>query len=536
MYSIYQFTFSLKGLHSDDIEVQLNNYSEWKEQLESIFGGNIKLKATDQYISEISLTREWYKFVKGRLTFSEPFIMFDKYKIDKIIPLYNRFQDCVYLQIIFDGVVIDKSSIDSRYDNKNMKFIDIEIFRKYMIDNLPGFNDSFTFDYKESDSHDQQKSEIIYNESIYLCNPSLIYSDHNLNEGNFINIKNHYNFDNSMVEFNFDIRPNNNNIMPSKFRRGVQLIYKTNGNNFYDVSTHYTSMFILFHRSLFYVNEYKKLDENMKFLLSISQKINDSWLKGRAYLMTLDNSKNGKTKFNSAYFRIMELNTLMDGELTAIQSDTQLIKEKYKIQYDRVLANVNNYCAELDEKHNELLELLLWPISTRDNLVNQIRGYKEPTDLQVKRLKDMYDSKNSSTMTNSMNALTIIVAIWGVLSFLYSSIFVNIGLSNVWLSVSILVLFILIMIVFFIYYLKLNPVYESKRLVYRHNADFLNHNISCESKIDKAIDIYKKVKLSSNSSESLIGPLCELLVNLIIIKIYTDGFEYDMCVKKIENV
>lgn len=436
MKSIYQFTFDiLESSILNTLEGKTRLVEQWYNQLQCIFTNNL-IKIDDQEMliyceGKTTSVREWATFANTIFKKTKPFIMFDQYKINEIRATHNRFQSCGYIQIVFDQIVVDSSQNALGSDNL-FPIIDIEHYRDHLVNTLCNFRDQFSYLYKEKYLYSSSDDTFITNEKIYMINPAPIFNCEDIESKSiFYPIKTSNSSNISKVSIDFDVRPKLSKDQYSMFARGIKFTYLINDSNFDDISKHFTSMFILFHRSYTYVSEYRSLYKQIYFLDYISKKVNSAWLKGRAYLMNL-NHKNRKD-FNTAYFKIMELNTLLDGEITHLKSETNELKSKYLIQYDRVLANVDNYNHDLDKKHEFLLTLLQWPIQIRDRYIISIISYQEPTDLQVKRLKDMFDAKNSSIISEYMNKISIILAIWGIVTFSYSAIFSNLNISNIWL-------------------------------------------------------------------------------------------------------
>ncbi len=556
MISLYQFRINCEGVHcstenvseNKKLEVKKSNSLLWYEQIKGVFAEGIKLPIFEDvfengknYAEQTTITREWFKFasnlLKGRDCFdfeiSKDNEQTQSYKVVSVIPMHNRYQRCIYLQVYFDGEVVMPNHFNRLVQFNSETMGDASVYSSYLREHFEGFEDNFSFFYKEKPEYFKSDLDNSYFEKIFLCNPCRIYDENNGSGRKYFEIKNSSDNCQSKVSFDFDIRPSKKESSSKNYERGIEVSYCTSESYFLDIAKHYTSMFILFQRSSNYVREYMRMDNDLNLLFLISQKISNVWGKGRAYLMSLEDTKEQQEAFNTAYFKIMELNTLLDGEVTYLQSKAKNIREDYIRQYDRVLANINNFDEALDEKHNFLLKLLTSPIKYRDGLLNTIKELKEPTNLQVMRLKDMFDSRNSSHMTKIMNNLTILVAVWGVVTFVYSSIFSALNVNELLISIPVLVGLIGFMGWIYFKYADIRKQNKIKTFSVECKSVIIGREDPDNYRLVELIKEYKN-NIIEEHTHSLVE-LTNLLTTIIVYKLYSNKFEYKEIMQNLQT-
>lgn len=541
MYSLYQIEIPILGEPSELQEGFLHNIDVWVKQVQSVFGGKLKLKSKEKllskYIYQNSLMREWNKVMRYAFDDFKGFTL-EGYKIVHVMPLYNRYELVIYLQIFFEGKITDYTSLN-RFQNPEKGTKDINPFKEYLKKTNVKFDDGHAYRYMEKTELFSSKIEGEYNEQIFLCNPVYIHIEDNYENISWFKL----NDDTSdCCNMNFDIRITKEDTNIDKFKRGVNVEYLYKHKDFSHISQHYKSLHIFFHRAANYVNEYKEIDDNLFLLYSISEKVNRIWGKGGVYLMSLDSIKERK-EFNEAYYKIMELNTLMDGEITAIKSKFKSLDEKYDRQFERVWSNIITNTQELDKQHQFMYKLLTTPISTRKDLLKTIKEFKEPTDLQVKRLKGLFDAKSSIFMESTMFALTIIVAFWGLLSFYYSSIFSSLNVAQYQSGIAkfsppVLSVFVISSFILMMYFISIRPKRQSEKfpllgkkiIRYQENLDF---NLD----LQKEIKEYKKAMSINPHSEIYIVKLLKIITMIMIYKIYHQKeFDYKTYKETVDNL
>jgi|GEM_PF-5938617 len=513
MKSLYQFEIGLLGTHGHDE----SNVFQWIEQFKTIFVANIhESKITElinSYSKQESLSREWYYFMAQLLENQLDFSI-SEFEIEMIIPLHNRYQKAIYFQI-FTKEVVTMDQIDQ--------------FKNRLLNHQIVINDSYTFRYKEQSlGMTQNRFANDYDEMIYLCNPVVINDDSTTMNNHQFKPLNH----DSYVMFDLNFRPKKSE-NDRRFKRGIHLEYALTSHDYSVISSHFTSMFILFHRSNAYAFELMNMDNALHLVYAISEKMSGIWSKGRAYVMSLEGHRH-RRRFNQVFFKIMELNTLIDGEINQLKSSFSSIKDTYDTQYERVLSNIKTTHEELNQIYQDMLMFLTYPYQFRENILHCIKEFKEPTDMQMKRLKELFDAKSQTFMEASTFSLTIIVAIWGFMTFYYSSIFKTESvLDNVLLFgfpimpmiiTTLLVLSILATLYYLIIYPQKRIVKFSKvstRLVQNHPSQSnLHHNFQI------MLHDYQKSIQSNDQKEKYIPELAELLSTIIIFKTYVKNFDY----------
>jgi hypothetical protein len=396
------------------------------------------------------------------------------------------------------------------------------------------YKDNYQFLYNEKNFSkylEKDEEQDKYEESIYLCNPCIITSNNAIAEAMDLSIN-----DKTKVLIHDNIRPEKTVSDKSVYNRGIAVTYFNKSENFDEIDRHFTSMFILFHRTKMYYEKYCESDEQLDFLYKISDTLNNKWEKGRAYLLSLS-GMGYKNKFDSTYYNLMELNTMMDGEITRLNSTIHKINKRYKHQYGRVLANFNTSDANLIEKHEKVLYLLLTPIRNREDLIDEIKNLKEPTNIQLERLRDLFDARSSSYLNGKMLILTVFVTIWGIYTFWYSGMFNGIGMDQSFIAgmdmlptlllVSTIVATIISM-VFIMNNLAISNGAGSSKLLRKVKKVIKNKKSKDKIDFDTLFNLFKreysKYIMNSVPEEQKIGTYSHLLVILLIIKVYSSDF------------
>lgn len=540
---LYHISFKIKEKE--------RNHEKWINTINELLNIDLSLKKLNsiKFRSEPrSITEEWYYYMRDLLKGKSSKLKLEgsTYSISRIAPKHNRYQKCCYLMIYFEDVENDKNIDDLHAEEF------INDFREHTTKILgETFEDKFEYKYKETPLVIKGNTdEFRYNESIYLVNPVRLYEKAKSEKAYKISP-----YGESRVSIKDNVRPEKSGLDSCDYARAILLNYYMDEDEYKIIETHFTSMFILFHRTNEYLKEFNTLDREIEFVYNISTQLNNRWERGRSYLMTL-NGIFSKNKFDKAYYSIMELNTMIDGIITKLIADTEDIKEKYNMQYERVLANFDTNDKKLISEVNKVRDLQLTPIRYRESIINDIMNLKEPTNLQVERLRNLFDAKSSTFMERKMFVITIFVTIWGIYTFWYSSVFASgnaedlITLINgtfprmLTTSTTLAIIGTMVLLnlnrVLNLFTKKTKTVKEINRYVKKLKKN--GNNISKRPIEDALVnDTEMYSNMDDVRNEEKLWLFCKLIVNILVYKIYSKEitnkeFDYDRFNEMVNNI
>lgn len=387
MKTIYKFGFKIN-----------ENPECWDDDFRTIFGMRLNAEKVDKYENK---EKNWNESFKNEPALKEKRYLREMLLL-QIVPDFNRFQEFVYLTLVFEGEV------------------NADYFKYFSELELHGFVDSFEIPFKEPDYYGGYLEDGKYMEYVELKNPIYIVEEA---KGKVLEkFKEHKRENKSDNKFKIYYKIEYTDNLGKKYRRVLEHIFlDENAQNTLRISEHFHSVFVLFHRSRACYEELKIIDNPSKILSATSNKLNDKWPKERIKLFLLNRFINARL-YNMTFFSILELNAQMNSIYNQIVIKHQKITDKYEKQYERVIFNFTEKGENMkSEYYEEMLEYLYAPRKHREKLLNRIKNFFEPTDAQIERLRSDNDSKSSMAIQWIATILSVIIFFWGMLTFWYNA-------------------------------------------------------------------------------------------------------------------
>lgn len=340
------------------------------------------------------------------------------YELESIYLFFNRYQEYVYIMLLFDEIIED-------VDNVREKIKEV----LFVTSDSTNFVDNFEIPFKEPDVHVEDKQNFKYLEILSIGNPIYIkdkddiaddfcnnylnsdYKEHGLNNV----ITTAPDKSKLCIRYNIKYSSNQNN----KYNRFFNQIYIL--DSFKNVNLaieHFHSIFVLFHRAESHYKELKKMDYLMNIMGLLSDKLNEIWPRERIKLFLINRFIHAGL-YNKTFYSVLELNAQMNSIFSQIQIKYQKIEDKFEKQYERVLYNFKESDILEVPYYKNLLDYLNKPISQRKKTLHQIKDFFEPTDAQIERLRSDNDSKVNFAIQWIMSILSVIIFFWGISTFWY---------------------------------------------------------------------------------------------------------------------
>ncbi len=389
MYTILQFPIDFEKNERLESSIVI-----WEKQLEEIFGKSKHHKSMAlDYLTHIdhegySKLYHWAKFVNLYID-NNPIDNFEKEKVYQCRAFKNRFQNTGYLQIVFS----DEVSCDSMLEK-------LRVYFPNEMKNVNSFSELYKVPFLKSFQVNHKDKEHMYNEVLYLTNPSFIEEASS---------------DNQWVKMNLNLRKSLklNDDFVNYYSRGIKPTYYLD-NNLKEISNHFHSLFVIFHRSYAFNHTLETYKEHLTDIYNITSSINEVWYKHRPNILLSSKPK----AFKENFFKSVQMSTLIDGEITFLESEIIKIKEAFDVQYKRVLANI-----EITSDIDELLSVLMTPYANFKLSIDAIKNLNEPTDAQIVKFNSLFEATTSNKTSRTLFALTVFTVIWGFITFYYSSVF-----------------------------------------------------------------------------------------------------------------
>lgn len=225
--------------------------------------------------------KRWLETYKNLSVFREK-RNFCGHKLERIYLSFNRYQEYVYLTLLFDEAI---ESFD----------IIREKIKKDMFDNSKDKNessyfiDNFEIPFKEADLYAEYDDSSKYIETISLGNPVYIKDQNSDVENPYDSYlsSNHkeLNLSNLTIKYNIQYSSKQNN----NYNRFLNQIYVVDSfENSSLAIEHFHSIFVLFHRAYSHYTELSKMDSCMQTMVLLSDKLNEIWPKERIKLFLIN--------------------------------------------------------------------------------------------------------------------------------------------------------------------------------------------------------------------------------------------------------
>ena len=395
MKTVYQFGYKIE-----------DNSLTWSEKISNLF--DIDLSDVE-IVNIYNKEKNWFETYSKSNKFNYP-ICFCDHKLEKIKFGFNRYQEFVYITLVFDGMVEDMVPI-----------------KMYIEDNIGIFVDTFKIPFKEPDIYEDYNDIEKYKETLVLGNPVYINITDDF-EFSKINNKIKYTTYKESEEVDFDIKycieyvdngmANYERVFQNNY---IVKSYEDKDESFDKAIEHFHSIFVLFNRSESHYNELTGIDKPSELMAVISNKLNVIWPKERINLFLINRFLNASL-YNRTFYSVLELNAQMNSIFSQTRVKYQKIEDKYEKQYERVLHNFKHEDIEEISYYRDLLKYLRTPSSHRARLLDRINDFFEPTDAQIDRLRSDNDSKVNFAIQWVMSILSVVIFLWGISTFWYQSI------------------------------------------------------------------------------------------------------------------
>ncbi len=318
-------------------------------------------------------------------------------KIKGITPNFNRYQNYVYLNILFYEMD-DWQTPFARFKEHVQSIIGTN-----------GFLDNFLVPFKEDSFVDAlQVGSEKYREYVRFENPVKISESDADAKGKLgiVNVDYDYVYDKSK----------------QYIRVLEQTYYLDQDHSEQAALKHFHSLFVMFHRSHAYYEALSMTDGQTKVLIKIAQALNKIWPEERIKLMALGRIRNARL-YNKTFFSILELNAQMDSIYLQLISHMQNTKNRFDKQFERVELNFQLEACMDTLYYDKLRNYLLAPYNERMRNLERFRATYEPTDSQIEKFRSNNDSEVNNAIQWTMGVLSIIVFVWGILTVWYQSTF-----------------------------------------------------------------------------------------------------------------
>lgn len=526
MKSIYKFGYKIG---SDSLE--------WINTINKIFG--IEILGIDESVSEdknnLDNEHKWYNLFKS-IEVYEP-IQIGNLNILKIHPRINRYQSYVYFILIIEG--------DITFDNKDNDLAkEFILFRENIKTITKDFLDNFKIPFKEADFLEEDEESEKYYELLYLKNPVLInHKVHNANEQNIVEMKKMDCMNSKLFDIHFNYEYNKVFYFENdsdKFMRVLNQAYfvesdDINGEEFNKIVNHFHSIFIIFHRSDSFYKELKQMDEDLKIISLISDKLNSMWPKERLNLLLINRFINMEL-YNNTFFAVLELNSQIDSVLNKAKNKKARLEEKYKKQFERALYNFEDDINE--DYYENLMKNMYYPLEHRTKMIADIENYFQPTDSQVERLKGINDSKVNFAIQWIMSVISVVLFGWGLIIVVYeNTITINKTITDRFLfNVNFMPSYLTMIIVFIImlvFLLCFKFIFKNSYDLSKCIRKVISENVLNLEDIDAQLN-----DINLDKSKKLYSLICILtmVTTFLLIKDEHSKIEEGRNIKKIEDI
>lgn len=357
--------------------------------------------------------KNWFETYSKSDKFNDP-ICFCNRKLEKIRFNFNRYQEYVYITLVFDGQIKGMGPL-KEHIKKHIAVDEKEDIQG----NTVGFVDTFEIPFKEPDLYEEYIDTEKYKEVLLLANPVFINKSSDLKYTESSDLE----CEESCFKIKYNFKYINEDM--GKYKRIFQnnyivKSYKDKDEGLDKAIEHFHSIFVLFHRSESHYKELAQIDKPSELMAVISNKLNAIWPKERVNLFLINRFLNAGL-YNRTFYSVLELNAQMNSIFSQTRVKYQKIEDKYEKQYERVLHNFKHENTEDVAYYRDLLKYLRTPSRHRARLLDRINDFFEPTDAQIDRLRSDNDSKVNFAIQWIMSILSVVIFLWGISTFWYQS-------------------------------------------------------------------------------------------------------------------